>query len=48
MKYPKIITSLPGPKGKELLEKDKKYVSPSYTRPYPLTVKEAKGLIVED
>ncbi|MCP2520056.1 acetyl ornithine aminotransferase family protein [Candidatus Aminicenantes bacterium AC-335-B20] len=48
MKYPCIKTSLPGPKAKELLEKDKKFVSPSYTRPYPLTVKKAHGMLIED
>ncbi|MCP2605139.1 acetyl ornithine aminotransferase family protein [Candidatus Aminicenantes bacterium AH-873-B07] len=48
MKYPFIKTSLPGPKSKELLEKDKKFVSPSYTRPYPLTVRKAHGMLVED
>ncbi|MFQ6083721.1 MAG: acetyl ornithine aminotransferase family protein [Candidatus Aminicenantia bacterium] len=48
MKYPEIKTTLPGPKTKALIERDKKYVSPSYIRPYPLTVKRAKGIILED
>ena len=46
--YPSIITDLPGPEAKEVLKKDKKFVSQSYTRVYPLVVKKAKGVWVED
>jgi 4-aminobutyrate aminotransferase len=46
--YPSIITDLPGPEAKEVLRKDKKFVSQSYTRVYPLVVKRAKGVWVED
>jgi 4-aminobutyrate aminotransferase len=48
MKYPVIKTSLPGPEGKNLIQIDQTYVSPSYTRVYPLVVKEAKGVWVHD
>jgi 4-aminobutyrate aminotransferase len=48
MKYPLIKTSLPGPRGKHLIQTDQTYVSPSYTRVYPLVVKEAKGVWVSD
>ncbi len=48
MKYPLIKTSLPGPEGKKLIQIDQTYVSPSYTRVYPLVVKEAKGVWVHD
>jgi 4-aminobutyrate aminotransferase len=48
MKYPLIKTSLPGPEGKTLIQIDQTYVSPSYTRAYPLVVKEAKGVWVHD
>jgi 4-aminobutyrate aminotransferase len=48
MKYPLIKTSLPGPEGKTLIQIDQTYVSPSYTRVYPLVVKEAKGVWVHD
>jgi len=47
-KLPKIITELPGPKAREIIESDKRYISPSYTRPYPLVVKTGHGAIVED
>jgi 4-aminobutyrate aminotransferase len=36
---PKIRTKLPGPNAQRILEGDKKYISPSYTRSYPLVVK---------
>lgn len=44
----KIKTVLPGPKAAELIEKDRVFVSPSYTRVYPLVVDKAKGLWVQD
>ena len=36
--YPQIITSLPGPAAKAVLAKDDRYISPSYTRGYPLVI----------
>src|SRR4030067_1869098 len=45
---PSIITKLPGPEAKKVLRKDQRFVSQSYTRVYPLVVKKARGLIVED
>ena len=48
MKKPILRTPLPGPNAKALVGLDKKYVSPSYTRVYPLVVEKAKGLWVED
>jgi len=48
MKLPQIRTSLPGPKAKKLIKLDKSFVSPSYTRVYPLVVDTAKGLWVHD
>ncbi len=47
-KTPFIMTELPGPEAKKVLEKDQKYVSQSYTRVYPLVVKRAHGAMVED
>jgi 4-aminobutyrate aminotransferase len=47
-KLPKIITELPGPKAREIIDRDHRYVSPSYTRSYPLVAKQGKGAIVED
>jgi len=45
---PSIITELPGPRARRIIEKDQKFVSQSYTRVYPLVVKKAKGVWVED
>ncbi len=45
---PTILTELPGPQAKKVLEKDKRFISQSYTRVYPLVVKRAEGLWVED
>jgi 4-aminobutyrate aminotransferase len=48
MKSPQIRTPLPGPRAKELIKLDNSFVSPSYTRVYPLVVDKAKGLWVHD
>ena len=47
-KLPKIVTELPGPRAREVMEKDHRYISPSYTRSYPLVAKSARGAVVED
>ena len=47
-KLPLIHTPLPGPKARKLINQDQTYVSPSYTRYYPLVVEKAKGLWVHD
>ena len=46
--YPCIRTKLPGPNAVQYLEKEKKYISPSSTKGYPLVVKSAKGMVVTD
>ncbi|MEP9410950.1 MAG: acetyl ornithine aminotransferase family protein [Candidatus Brocadia sp.] len=46
--YPCIRTELPGPNAIQYLEKEKKFVSPSSTKGYPLVVKSAKGMVVTD
>ena len=45
---PNIRTTLPGPNAKRILEGDHRYVSPSYTRSYPLVAKRGRGVVVED
>ena len=45
---PNIKTKLPGPNAQRVLEGDAKYLSPSYTRSYPLVAKRGRGLIIED
>ena len=48
IKLPNIKTKLPGPKAKAVVEKDHKFVSPSYTRSYPLVIERGFGAIIED
>jgi 4-aminobutyrate aminotransferase len=48
MDAPLIKTALPGPRATEWIEKDRTYVSPSYTRAYPLVAKSAHGVWVHD
>jgi len=45
---PKLITSLPGPKAKAIIDRDDQVISPSYTRSYPLVAARGEGAIVED
>src|SRR5690242_21397704 len=45
---PRIRTELPGPNARRILEGDKTYISPSYTRSYPLVAKRGRGTRVED
>jgi 4-aminobutyrate aminotransferase len=45
---PHIKTALPGPNAKRVLEADSKYISPSYTRSYPLVAKRGHGVVIED
>ena len=45
---PKIRTKLPGPKAQAILASDARYISPSYTRSYPLVAARGRGVMVED
>jgi len=45
---PRIKTALPGPNAKRVLDNDQKYISPSYTRSYPLVAKSGRGIVVTD
>jgi 4-aminobutyrate aminotransferase len=48
MNAPDIKTPLPGPKAKAIIDRDSKYVSPSYTRDYPFVIAHGEGAVVED
>jgi 4-aminobutyrate aminotransferase len=48
MDAPHIVTPLPGPKAKAIIDRDRKYVSPSYTRDYPFVIARGEGAVVED
>jgi 4-aminobutyrate aminotransferase len=45
---PSLLTPLPGPKARGIIERDKAVISPSYTRSYPLVVARGEGAMVED
>lgn len=45
---PQLLTLLPGPQAKALIERDQAVTSPSYTRGYPLVVARGQGCMVED
>jgi 4-aminobutyrate aminotransferase len=48
-KRPEIKTSIPGPKGQEIVAADAKYVTPSYPRPgFKLVAERAQGVWVTD
>jgi len=47
-KTPRLITRLPGPKARNVVERDAKFMSPSFTRDYPLVAKSGRGAMVED
>src|SRR2546421_3981357 len=47
-KLPRLLMQLPGPKAKHVLEQDAKFMSPSFTRDYPLVAKRGHGAMVED
>jgi len=48
MRRPAVKTALPGPSASKLIQLDQTYLSPSYTRPYPLVVRKGLGLWVTD
>lgn len=48
MSLPDIKTDLPGPKAKAIIDRDRKYVSPSYTRDYPFVIARGDGAVLED
>jgi len=45
---PRISGPLPGPKARAIIEADDRWISPSYTRSYPLVAKHGRGTRVED
>jgi 4-aminobutyrate aminotransferase len=45
---PRIVGALPGPKARAIVEADDRWMSPSYTRSYPLVARRGRGTRVED
>lgn len=46
--HPKIVVTPPGPKARSLLERDRRVISGSYVRWYPLVAETGEGVIVRD
>ena len=47
-KLPILITPLPGPNAKKVIARDAQFITPSYTRGYPMVAKSGRGAMVED
>jgi 4-aminobutyrate aminotransferase len=45
---PRLSGPLPGPNARAIVAGDEQYVSPSYTRSYPMVAKRGRGVRVED
>src|ERR1700752_3662834 len=45
---PKLVTPLPGPNARRVVEADDRLISPSYTRSYRLVAKRGRGIRIED
>src|SRR5882672_2848814 len=45
---PQIRTRLPGPNARRILERDRKVITPAYTRGYPLVIERGEGSYVHD
>jgi 4-aminobutyrate aminotransferase len=45
---PKLLGPVPGPNARAIIDGDDRYVSPSYTRSYPMVAKRGRGVRVED
>ena len=45
---PRLVTELPGPKARAVIERDERVTSPSLTRVYPLVVQRGRGCVLED
>lgn len=45
---PQLVTPLPGPKARSIIERDHAVLSPSYTRDYPLVIDHGEGAMVTD
>lgn len=45
---PHVITALPGPAARAIIEQDQRFTSTSYTRDYPLVVEKGEGAMITD
>src|SRR5207249_8116679 len=45
---PRLVTELPGPSAREVIERDARWTSPSLPRAYPLVPRRGAGSVLED
>ena len=45
---PNLVTQLPGPRARDIIARDSRVISPSYTRSYPFVMARGEGALVED
>ncbi|HXX92418.1 MAG TPA: acetyl ornithine aminotransferase family protein [Planctomycetota bacterium] len=45
---PRVRSPLPGPKARKILDRDRKVITPAYTRSYPLVIERGEGAYVID
>jgi len=48
LEAPKILVEPPGPKAREIIERDREFLMQSFVRWFPLVVKTGRGAVVED
>ncbi len=48
MEAPRIVVTPPGPRARRIVEEDSRLIMQSFARWYPLVVREARGIVVED
>jgi 4-aminobutyrate aminotransferase len=46
--YPRVVTTLPGPKGRAIVDRDAEFTSTSYIKEYPLVMSGGSGAMIED
>jgi 4-aminobutyrate aminotransferase len=46
--YPRLVTPLPGPKGKAIVDRDRAVTATCYLKEYPLVIARGEGAMVED
>jgi 4-aminobutyrate aminotransferase len=46
--YPRIVTPPPGPRARDVVDRDAQWASTSYIKEYPLVVARGEGVMVED
>ena len=45
---PRILTPIPGPESEKIIKRDTGVSSPSLIKEYPLVIKRAEGMFIED